>query len=432
MMVVWLWWGSGMAVALVGAALLVWALFSDRSRGRKRCPKCWYSLERAPSWCCPECGNTVQREGQLFNTRRRWGWVGASIVLLVAAAYLAAQPKVQQDGWRSLVPSVVLVLALNLESNEWVIEEFNRRYKIVFSWHVHDWQHVDEHPSAPVRVLLGRTARRLAMDDQQPAQTRVQYIEWASFASAMTTNSQHRRRTADVFIQLLDDPEYRVRFAAVLHLPHALSTDDAVAQLVDLRHRQAIDQQVVLLSLGLLMDRSDHALREIVTALNDERDSIRREALKLLHRHGERGCGSKELIDAVEPMLDDSSEGVRRMAAQARIALEPPERRAAVAASLFASDDDFVRFGAWAQVARTYRHDIEMPGAADLVLKAAHDDHRFIQQVAWQIVWLIPTDDLRDRKEAIVSLTERSDQRWQAVADTLLTIINASDENDAP
>lgn len=38
----WLWIIFAIAFALGGVILLVRALFADRSRGRKRCPKCWY------------------------------------------------------------------------------------------------------------------------------------------------------------------------------------------------------------------------------------------------------------------------------------------------------------------------------------------------------------------------------------------------------
>ena len=42
-----------------GAPLLVWAMFGDRARGRRRCPRCWYDMSGATLLKCPECG----REG---------------------------------------------------------------------------------------------------------------------------------------------------------------------------------------------------------------------------------------------------------------------------------------------------------------------------------------------------------------------------------
>ena len=35
---------GGWLLAAAGFALFAWALFRDRSRGRKRCPKCWYDM----------------------------------------------------------------------------------------------------------------------------------------------------------------------------------------------------------------------------------------------------------------------------------------------------------------------------------------------------------------------------------------------------
>ena len=42
----------GWGLIALGALLILRALFADRSRGRRRCPRCWYSMDGAPSLPC--------------------------------------------------------------------------------------------------------------------------------------------------------------------------------------------------------------------------------------------------------------------------------------------------------------------------------------------------------------------------------------------
>src|SRR5438309_1158927 len=46
----------GYTLAAAGALLLLWSLFHDRPKGRRRCPRCWYDMRGVPSLLCPECG----------------------------------------------------------------------------------------------------------------------------------------------------------------------------------------------------------------------------------------------------------------------------------------------------------------------------------------------------------------------------------------
>lgn len=74
------------AVTLLGLLLTCWGLWGDRSKGRARCPECWYDMRGAlPQLVCPECGYVAQRERRLHKTRRRWGRIiiGAVAVLLL-------------------------------------------------------------------------------------------------------------------------------------------------------------------------------------------------------------------------------------------------------------------------------------------------------------------------------------------------------------
>lgn len=99
----------GWAVISMGAVLLGLALFKDRSRGRRRCPRCWYDMGGVPGLTCPECGRPAKAERRLFRTRRRWRRAAVAIVVVLAGWGTTAIPELRH-GWERLIPTTVLVL----------------------------------------------------------------------------------------------------------------------------------------------------------------------------------------------------------------------------------------------------------------------------------------------------------------------------------
>ncbi len=100
-------------IAIAALALLVWAIRGDRSRGRRRCPRCWYPLDAGLK--CPECGREVASEKQLFRSRRRWWWAALAVLLVLASPLVSAWPKIAKYGWLSIVPTRVVVELLPLQ-----------------------------------------------------------------------------------------------------------------------------------------------------------------------------------------------------------------------------------------------------------------------------------------------------------------------------
>jgi hypothetical protein len=50
-------------IPAIGLLLVCWGLWGDRSKGRSRCPKCWYDMRgTAPRLECPECGHDAGQE----------------------------------------------------------------------------------------------------------------------------------------------------------------------------------------------------------------------------------------------------------------------------------------------------------------------------------------------------------------------------------
>ena len=114
----WIYIAAACVLALAGFTLGGWALFWDRSRGRERCPKCWYSLEGVlvrddAKRTCPECGRVTLGRKRLFKTRRRWRWLTVAVVTVLVSLYVVyTMPRVRRDGWRGYVPTWILIAAV--------------------------------------------------------------------------------------------------------------------------------------------------------------------------------------------------------------------------------------------------------------------------------------------------------------------------------
>ncbi len=109
----WLWWIGGAALGLVSLWLLYWSLLHDRSKGCRRCPKCWYNMSGTDSMTCSECGRTAKREKKLYKTRRRWRWAFAAVLFLLVAYGSSLTPKIRRDGWIRAAPTFGLIILAN-------------------------------------------------------------------------------------------------------------------------------------------------------------------------------------------------------------------------------------------------------------------------------------------------------------------------------
>lgn len=116
---IFVWIGAG-ALSAAGLALAGWALLADRSRGRKRCPRCWYDLGHilAAPGVCSECGRRVRRLRALYRTRRRWRRATAGVLLLLIGAAGLAIPWVVGRGPEATLPGPLLTAMLPLLEDE--------------------------------------------------------------------------------------------------------------------------------------------------------------------------------------------------------------------------------------------------------------------------------------------------------------------------
>jgi hypothetical protein len=117
-------------VCAAGVGVTWWALFGDKARGRRRCPRCWHDLSGTPGRTCGECGHEASDEAELFSTRRRWPIAFASVAFILAMAGWV-RLTVLDGRWSSYVPDAalgVIVAGVPGESlPTWVLQEIASR-----------------------------------------------------------------------------------------------------------------------------------------------------------------------------------------------------------------------------------------------------------------------------------------------------------------
>ncbi len=102
---------------IIGLAALGWGLLWDPSRGRRRCPRCWYDCSGLSGLKCPECGHVARSERSLFRTRPSWLLTRAGLVLLAMGPYLGfVLPRDPAgEGWLRWLPSTVFVFVVPVD-----------------------------------------------------------------------------------------------------------------------------------------------------------------------------------------------------------------------------------------------------------------------------------------------------------------------------
>jgi len=108
-------------LAIFSAMLSVWALIGDRSRGRLRCPKCWYNMEGIDTPQCTECGKAIKSARHLRQARRmKWPFVLSMLCLGTALYGLTCLKRIEQSSFMALVPTRVLMIGWNILPDSWI------------------------------------------------------------------------------------------------------------------------------------------------------------------------------------------------------------------------------------------------------------------------------------------------------------------------
>ena len=110
-------WLVGGVIECVLLLYLLWSLFGDRSKGRKRCPSCAHPFGDLSGTRCPECGNDAQEERNLYATRRHWARAFTAIVLMFSIAVVIRMRAIEFNAM-SLIPDKSLIWLLNFENTK--------------------------------------------------------------------------------------------------------------------------------------------------------------------------------------------------------------------------------------------------------------------------------------------------------------------------
>jgi hypothetical protein len=120
-------------VCAAGIGVTWWALFGDKARGRRRCPRCWHDLSGTPGRTCGECGFEAIDEPELFATRRRWPIAVSSVAFILAVAGWV-RLTVLDGRWSSYVPDAALGVIVSVTPGEslpaWTLQEVAGRAAI--------------------------------------------------------------------------------------------------------------------------------------------------------------------------------------------------------------------------------------------------------------------------------------------------------------
>ncbi len=119
----WIFYSLACLSAVVATLVLYRALLHDSSRGKRRCPKCWYDMTGIPAaravgepgtgsderWICPECGRVTTEARQLFRTHRYPARAAIGVLLVLLSYAGAVAPKALKSGSMAFVPTTVLM-----------------------------------------------------------------------------------------------------------------------------------------------------------------------------------------------------------------------------------------------------------------------------------------------------------------------------------
>lgn len=92
----------------IGLAIFLIAFFRDRSTAR-RCRRCWYHMEGAPSLTCPECGHVAARESDLHRRRRHWRIAVPGLAVFIGCTAAAGAMVIEMSRWIAMLPTDALI-----------------------------------------------------------------------------------------------------------------------------------------------------------------------------------------------------------------------------------------------------------------------------------------------------------------------------------
>ncbi len=292
-------YAAAIALAVGGLTVLIHSLFLDRSRSRRRCPKCWYSMEAssqrqaaegetAAYFLCPECGHRIARVHDLFRTRRHWNVALASVAVLMLSIFIVIQPRVQRHGYASVTPATLLLLMLHFDESEWARQGLEYQA-------YHD--------------LFGRS-RMDFLDPYSPAIGRALWRwQWRWLGTTVVAHIEHAPND-------FRSRDLQFRYATLLELAEEFAEDDSLSS--DISAIMQRDRSSEAHRAQAIVRSADHtdvegSLARLLPLLDDESDTVRAAALRALRVLAVR---NRNGIDALFDLLKHERPDVRRDAVE--------------------------------------------------------------------------------------------------------------------
>lgn len=264
---------AAIIAAVLGLALFIWAWRGDRPRGRRRCPSCWYDMAGVPSLRCPECGSQARTERKLARTRRRWSVLALALVIAAAPTTWAAV----RNGWRSLVPNTLAILAL-----PWTDSAAPAR--LIQSRVTSGGGCIIMHPQQTLRpwqwdLLLTRSLRRV--QSPGPTTTRLIALDLAGVAQRYAADPD---RCIPALFNVIGDPDKNIRNQALQEIKSsgplpaaALGTLLAAVDSADVCTRSYSIE-----AIGHIRPFPKPAIPRLIALLDDQEQLVRHDAIVAL------------------------------------------------------------------------------------------------------------------------------------------------------
>lgn len=149
---------AAIGISIFALALAIWSHRGDRSRGRRRCPRCWYDMTGS-ALTCPECGHDARAIKNLYRPRRRKKGYFAAIVLLLVSYGVWVTPRVRVGGPVAAIPTWFLIVGLPYLP-DWMILDNSASREV--DWTLHGRMDED-HLWAVEKWVLQKRARFAAI-----------------------------------------------------------------------------------------------------------------------------------------------------------------------------------------------------------------------------------------------------------------------------
>ena len=404
----WLYWSGALISGAISACLLGLALFADRSRGRMRCRKCWFSMKNASSFRCPECGHTAKHIRQFHKTRRHWGWALASFLPLLLGAFLAVQPKVHADGWMSIVPTTVVIIMLRIDDREQVIDEIKIRITGVvehqygsFSYPTEDrlwrWQW----------RMLGRSVLKRLQDQHDPS-TRRRFHFWLAFCSDYGESQRLRSDITEMLSLEFAHENKDIRTSATIYWIDYDDLDASIARAAELLdHETAHVRIAAIQSLAMMASDSEQVVAPLVELLTHKDPKTRFRALEAIaiaarfHQH------MPDAYDAIMNLECDEHDDVRHLRVEALARLRSGDTLWEGIESALHSPDPVIRAaGLRSAIVRSVRP----PEINFLMIEALDDEDDSVRLTASQAIRQVGGNILIDHIEVLRSYRDHPDE----------------------